>query len=126
MPSAFFLVLTVCLAILFPALARFGAVLIDAQPALQLLGPALLLRRRVAFALLLAQRVEFLLQCVVTRPRWVERVSHGRFLQVVRQASALPNQIASSPARSQRVPSAARGRSPGQGRTLDVWTNQRL
>ena len=62
MPSAFFLVLAVCLAIPLPAFARLRPVLIDVQPAFQLLGPALLLRYRVAFALLLAQCLEFILQ----------------------------------------------------------------
>jgi hypothetical protein len=79
MPSAFFLVLAVGLAIALPAFARIGPVLIDVQPAFELLGPALLLRRRVAFALLLAQRVEFILHCVVTRPSWLKGISHDRF-----------------------------------------------
>ena len=43
MPGAFLLILAVCLAILLPARVHLGSVLIDAQPALQLLGAALLL-----------------------------------------------------------------------------------
>jgi hypothetical protein len=54
MTCALLLVLLVSLAILISAFANFGAVLIDAQPAFQLLGAALLLGRRVPFALLLA------------------------------------------------------------------------
>jgi hypothetical protein len=62
MPGPFLLVLAVCLAIVLPALAYPGPVLIHAQPALQLLRAALLLGRRVPFALLLVQRIELLLQ----------------------------------------------------------------
>ncbi len=67
MLGAFLLILAVCLAILLPALAHLGPVLIDAQPALQLLGAPLFLRRRVPFALLLVQRIEFLPESVITR-----------------------------------------------------------
>jgi hypothetical protein len=81
MPGAFLIVLAVFLAILFPALAHFGPVLVDVQPVLQLLGTALLFRRRVSFFLLLVQRVEFLLQGVVARPRWLIGLSHGSFLR---------------------------------------------
>jgi hypothetical protein len=65
--SAFLLVLPVDLAILLPPFAHLRPVLVDAQPAFQLLGAALLLRRRVPFALLLAQGFRFLLQGIVTR-----------------------------------------------------------
>jgi hypothetical protein len=68
MAGALFFILAVCLAILLPALAHLGSVLIDAQPALQFLGAALLPRRRVPFALLLAQRIEFFPESAVTRP----------------------------------------------------------
>jgi hypothetical protein len=43
----------VFLTLLFPLLAHLGTVLVHAQPAFELLGPALLLGRRVSFALLL-------------------------------------------------------------------------
>jgi hypothetical protein len=79
MPSAFLLVLAVRLAILFLAVAYLGRLLVGVQPALKLLGAALLLRRRVPFALLLVQRVEFLLQGVVARPGRIIGVSHGGF-----------------------------------------------
>jgi hypothetical protein len=55
MVSALLLVLLVGLAILVPAFAHLRPVLVDAQPAFQLLGAALLFRGRVAFALLFAQ-----------------------------------------------------------------------
>jgi hypothetical protein len=80
MPGAFLRIVAVGLAIVLPALAHLGPVLIDAQPALQLLGAALLLRRRVPFALLLAQRVKFRLESFVTRPGRLIGVSHRRFL----------------------------------------------
>jgi hypothetical protein len=38
--------------LLFPLLAHLGTMLVDLQPALELLGPALFLGCRVAFALL--------------------------------------------------------------------------
>ena len=79
MPGAFLIVLAVRLAILFPAVAHLGRLLVDVQPALKLLGAALLLRRRVPFALLLVQRVEFLLQGVVARPGRIIGVSQGGF-----------------------------------------------
>ncbi len=84
MPGAFLRILAVFLAIVLAAIAHLGPVLIDAQPAFQLLGAALLLRRRVPFALLLAQRVELGLEGVVTRPGRLVRVSHSRFLLLVR------------------------------------------
>jgi hypothetical protein len=59
MPGAFLLVLAVCLAIVLPPVGHLGPVVINAEPALQLPGAALLLRRRVPLALLLAERVEF-------------------------------------------------------------------
>jgi Bacterial archaeo-eukaryotic release factor family 2 len=80
--GAFFLVLAVGLAVLFAALANLSPVLIDAQPALQLLGAALFLRRRVPLALLLTQRVEFRLQGVVTRAGRFVGISHGVLLVV--------------------------------------------
>jgi hypothetical protein len=51
-------------------------VLIGAQPALELLGAALLRRRQMPFALLGAQRVQFLLEGVVTRPGHFVGFSH--------------------------------------------------
>jgi hypothetical protein len=83
MPGAFLLILAVCLAILLPALSHLGPVLIHTQAALQLLGAALLLRRRVPFALLLAQRIEFLLESLVTRPGRLIGISHSQFLLLV-------------------------------------------
>src|SRR5689334_20470470 len=62
MACALLLVLLVGLAILIPAFAHLRPVLVDTQPALQLLGATLLLWRRVPFALLFAQRIKFLLQ----------------------------------------------------------------
>jgi hypothetical protein len=79
MPGAFLLILAVRLAILLPALSHLGPVLVHPQPALQLLGAALLLRRRVPFALLLSQRIEFLLEGVITWPGRLIGVSHSRF-----------------------------------------------
>lgn len=70
------------LAIALPALAHLGRVLVGVQPPLQLLDTALLAGRGVTFALLLAQRVEFLLQGIVTRPRRIVRVVHGGALLV--------------------------------------------
>jgi hypothetical protein len=55
MTCALLLVLLVGLAILISAFTHLGAVLVDTQPAFQLLGATLLLGRRVPFALLLAQ-----------------------------------------------------------------------
>jgi hypothetical protein len=54
MTCALLLVLPVGLAIPITAFAHLGAMLVNAQPAFQLLGAALLLGRRVPFALLLA------------------------------------------------------------------------
>src|SRR5690348_16929229 len=62
---------------MLPPFAHLRPVLVDAQTAFQLLGAALLLRRRVPFALLLAQGFKFLLQGIVTRPGRLVRVSHG-------------------------------------------------
>jgi hypothetical protein len=76
MACALFLVLLVGLVILIP-FAHLRPVFVNAQPAFQLLGAALLLRRRMPFALLLAQGFKFLLQGVVTRPGRIVRVSHG-------------------------------------------------
>jgi hypothetical protein len=55
MTCPFLLILPVGLAILISAFTHLGAMLIDTQPAFQLLGAALFLGRRVPFALLLAQ-----------------------------------------------------------------------
>src|ERR1700722_17930778 len=102
MPGAFRLILAVGLAVLLAALAHLGPVLIDAQPALQLLGAALLLRRRVPFALLLVQRVEFLPEGVVTRTRRLIGISHSRFLLLVRQPCRPPSRSHLRSARSRR------------------------
>src|SRR5580692_12792270 len=77
MAFALLLVLLVGFAIVLPAFAHLRPVLVDAQPAFQLLGTALLLRRGVPFAFLLAQGFKFLLQGVITRPGRVVRVRHG-------------------------------------------------
>src|ERR1700677_285876 len=77
MTFALLLVLLVGLAIMLPAFAHLLPVLVDAQPAFQLLGAALLLRRRVPLAFLFAQGFKFLLQGVITRPGRLVRVSHG-------------------------------------------------
>lgn len=53
MTCALLLVLLVGLPIPISAFAHLGAVLVDTQPAFQLLGTALLLGRRVPFPLLL-------------------------------------------------------------------------
>src|SRR5271169_4416902 len=74
----FLLVLLVGFAILIPVFAHLRPVLVDAQPAFQLLGAALLLGRRVPFTLLFAQGFKFLLQGVVTRPGRIVRVSHSK------------------------------------------------
>src|SRR5215472_1495425 len=66
MPGVFFLIIRVAVAL--TALADLGRVLVCVQPALELLGSALLVWRRVPFALLLAQGLKFLLDGVVTRP----------------------------------------------------------
>src|SRR5262245_942772 len=65
--AALLLLLPVGLTIVLPAFAHLRPVLVDAQPAFQFLGAALLLRRRVPFALLFAQGFKFLLQGIVTR-----------------------------------------------------------
>jgi hypothetical protein len=65
------------LTVLFATLAYLGTVFVHAQPAFELLGPALLLGRRVSFALLLAERFKFLPQRVVAWPQWIIWVSHG-------------------------------------------------
>src|SRR5271156_1409656 len=77
MACALLLVLAVGLGILIAAFAHLRPVLVDAQPTFQLFGAALLLRRRVPFALLFAQGFKFLLEGVVTRPGRIVRVSHG-------------------------------------------------
>jgi hypothetical protein len=74
--GAVFVGVTVFLAFLFALLADFGGVLVRVQAALELLGPALLLGRRVALALLLAQGLELLLHRIVAWPGWLIRVSH--------------------------------------------------
>src|ERR1700683_2857246 len=99
MPGVLLIVVAVGLAILFPPLAHFGPVLVDVQPVLQLLGTALLLRRRVPFSLLLVQRVEFLLQGVATRPGRILGVRHG---------GSPPGHLASVPSSYQIAPAAAR------------------
>src|ERR1700677_158388 len=76
MACALFLVLAVGLAILLPAFMHLCPVLVDTQPAFQLLGATLLLRRRMPFALLFAQGFKLLPQGVVTRPGRIVRVSH--------------------------------------------------
>jgi hypothetical protein len=68
-------------AILIPAFLHLGAVLVDAKPAFQLLGPAPLLVRGVPFALLLPQGLQFFLQRIVTWPRRIVRVGHGSLLE---------------------------------------------
>ena len=101
MPGAFLLILAICLAILLSALPHLGPVFIDVQPAFQLLGPALLLRRRVPFALLLAQRIEFRLEGVVTRPGRLIGVSHSRFLSSSdNHAILLADRICAGPLRA--------------------------
>ena len=73
MAFALLLVLLVRLAIVVPAFAYLFPVLVDAQPAFQLLGAALLLRRRVPLAFLFAQGFKFLLQGS-RRPRPADRL----------------------------------------------------
>jgi hypothetical protein len=75
-PGTVLFAVLVGFAIFFPALAHLGAVLVHPEPVLELLGPALLLGRRVSFAFLLAERVKFRLQRVVTRSG-ITRLSHG-------------------------------------------------
>jgi hypothetical protein len=84
------LLLLVVLAILFPAFALLRPVLVDAQPALELLDAALLVRRQVPFALLFAQGFEFLLQGIITRPGRIVRISHGRTSMSCRGRQAIP------------------------------------
>jgi hypothetical protein len=74
MPGVLFLIVRV--AVVLTALADLGRVLVGAQPALELLGPALLVGRRVPFALLLAQGLKFLLDGVVTRPGRIVGIGH--------------------------------------------------
>jgi DNA-binding CsgD family transcriptional regulator len=74
---ALFLVLPVGLAILGSVFAHLGPVLIDVQPAFQLLGAALFLGRLVPFSLLLAQGLEFGLQGLIPRPGRIVRVTHA-------------------------------------------------
>ena len=62
------LLVLVVLAMLISPFALLRPALVDAQPAFQLLGAALLVRRQVPFALLFAQGFEFFPQGVVTRP----------------------------------------------------------
>jgi len=57
-------------------IAYLGFVLIGAQPALQLLGAALLRGRQMPFALLGAQCVQFLLQGVIARSGQFVGFSH--------------------------------------------------
>ena len=85
------LVLLVGLAILIAAFAYLRPVLVDAQPTFQLFGAALLLRRRVSFALLFAQGIKFLLQGVVTRPGRIVRVSHRGSSLSSRDGAILPS-----------------------------------
>ena len=54
----FFLIVRV--AVVLTALADLGRALVGVQPALELLGSALLVWRRVPFTLLLAQRLKLL------------------------------------------------------------------
>jgi hypothetical protein len=80
MPGPFFLVFFP--AVVLAALAPLGRVLVRAQPMFQLLGAALFPGRGVPLALLLAQRLEFLLESVVTAPGRIIGVGHGRVLLV--------------------------------------------
>jgi hypothetical protein len=75
-------ILAVTLAITFSPFAHLPRVLVGVQPPLQLLDAALLAGCRVTFALLLAQRLKFLLQGVVTRPGLIIGIGHYGVLLV--------------------------------------------
>jgi hypothetical protein len=101
MPGVFFLVVGV--AVVFLTLADLGCVLVGVQPAFQQLGTALLAGRRVPLLLLLAQRVKFLLEGIVTRPGRIMGVSHGGVLLVFRRAGRSFHEIAARAAWPARV-----------------------
>ena len=63
-----FVVPAICLAVLLPVLANLRAVLVDLQPAPQLLSPALLLGRGMPLLLLPVQRLKLTLKGVIMRP----------------------------------------------------------
>ena len=77
MAVAFLGVRTVQLTVLLPAFPNVLAVLVDPQPVLQLLGPALLLRGRVPLFLLLVQRLKLAFERIITRPGRLARVRHA-------------------------------------------------
>ena len=74
MPGVFFLIVRVAVAL--TPLADLGRALVGVQPSLELLGSALLVGRRVPFALLLAQGLKFLLDGMVTRPGRIVGIGH--------------------------------------------------
>src|ERR1700757_866866 len=87
---AVLLVLAVLCAVLFPAFPYLCPMLVNAQTALQFLGPALLLGSRMTLALLFAQRFELLLQGIVPRTGRLVRVSHGALPPEVGRRAVLP------------------------------------
>jgi putative transposase len=72
-----FRVFPVQLAVVLAAFPDLLAVLVDLQPVLELLGPALFLGGRVPFFLLLAQRFQLAFQCVIARAGRLVGVSHA-------------------------------------------------
>jgi hypothetical protein len=74
---AHFLILTILLAVLLPPVLHLLAVLVDPQPAFQLLGAALFLRGRVPFFLLPVQRLKLTFQGVIPGPGRLVGVRHS-------------------------------------------------
>jgi hypothetical protein len=70
-------VFTSQLAVILPLFPEFLVVFVNAQAALQLLGPALFLRGRVALFLLLAQRFQLAFQGLIARPGRLVGIGHG-------------------------------------------------
>ena len=74
---ALFLVLAIFLPVLLTVLADLRAMLVDLQPTLQLLGPAVLLGCRVPLLLLLVQRRKLTLEGVITWPGLLIGIGHS-------------------------------------------------
>jgi hypothetical protein len=74
---ALFFVLAILLAVLLPPVPHLLAMLVHPQPAFQLLGAALLIRGRVPFFLLPAQRLKLTFQGVIAGPWRLVGVRHA-------------------------------------------------
>jgi hypothetical protein len=95
MPRA--VILLVAHPILTEAFARIGLLVVAMQPTLELLGPALLLRRLVPFSLLLAERRELPFHGGVART-W--RVGHDWSSSRLRRVAAAFSMFANATMRS--------------------------